>query len=97
MRELHDRLTERYPCISVDESGPWSDGPLINNFGYNIAVIGLSHSRAHEVVPFIIEAASAMGLSVLDDQDGSLIRPGQAHVIKRDASPAKWWQVWKRR
>ena len=42
MRELYDRLTARHPCITVDANGPWSDGPLINNFGETMAILGIA-------------------------------------------------------
>lgn len=70
-QELHDKLTEKYPCMcsvpddEVDDV-VWSDGPLINNFGHRVAVIGMSYSRVDEVLPFIISAANGMGLSVFD-------------------------------
>lgn len=74
--ELHRRLTARYPCICDDDAGPWSDGPLINNFGQEIATLGISYSRVAEVLPFLIETALAMGFSVVDGQDDKIHRPG---------------------
>ena len=43
-QEFHDRLTERYPCLSTlpdqdIDDGIWSDGPMWNNFGH--------HSKFH--------------------------------------------------
>jgi hypothetical protein len=69
--ELHDRLTERYPCMCavpeelIDDT-VWSDGPLINNFGHRVAVLGMSYSRVEEVLPFLVESANALGLTVFD-------------------------------
>ena len=46
-KELHDRLTRRYPCICtlsddrVDDDGVSSDGPLWNDFGHRAAVLGM--------------------------------------------------------
>jgi hypothetical protein len=70
-RALHDRLTARYPCLSslpddqIDD-GVWSDGPLWNNFSKRAAVLGISYSRVEEVLPFVIDTATALGLSVFD-------------------------------
>src|SRR5690348_4248563 len=62
-KELHDRLTARYPCMcavpedQIDDT-VWSDGPLINNFLHRAAVLGMSHSRVDEVLPFLVETAN---------------------------------------
>ena len=69
MRQLYDRLTARYQCITEDSNGPWSDGPLVNNFGQRSATLGISFSRVGEVLPFLVETATAMGFWVLDAQD----------------------------
>lgn len=103
MRELHDRVTARYPCITVDDSGPWSDGPLINNFGRDIATVGISYSRVGEVLPFLIRAANEMGFWVLDGQDEVLHLPDGARrpslaSLGIDVSPRRerrWWHFWK--
>jgi hypothetical protein len=78
-RVLHDQLTARYPCLcslSDDEidDGVWSDGPLINNFGCQVANLGISYSRVDEVLPFLIETANALDLAVLDAQSGYIHR-----------------------
>ena len=70
-RTLHDQLTARYPCLcslSDDEvdDGVWSDGPLWNNFGERAAILGLSYSHAEEVLPFIIDSSTKLGLCVFD-------------------------------
>lgn len=70
-RELHDRLTARFPCLSslpddqIDD-GAWSDGPLWNNFGHRAAVLGMSYSRVDDVLPFLIETANSLNLAVFD-------------------------------
>jgi hypothetical protein len=70
-RMLHDRLVERYPCISslpddeIDE-GVWSNGPLWNNFGHRAAVLAISYSRVGEVLPFVVQSATTLGLAVFD-------------------------------
>jgi hypothetical protein len=60
--ELHRRLTSRYPCICDDDSGPWSVGPLINNCGQQRPCVGVSYSRVEEVLPFLVETTTEMGL-----------------------------------
>ena len=99
MAELHRRLTVRYPCIVDDSEGPWSDGPLINNFGQSLATLGISFSRVGEVLPFVIQEATSMGFWVLDQQDdaahlpeGVVFRPeSQSHMV----TGKPWWQFWK--
>lgn len=71
---LHKRLTERYPCMCDDDGAPWADGPLIDNFGSELAVLGVVSSEAAAVVPFVIESATAMGLTVFDSQEGTIHR-----------------------
>jgi hypothetical protein len=82
-RELHDALTARYPCICtlpddrVDE-GVWSDGPLWNNFGSRVAVLGITWSRVEEVLPFLIQTANSLGLTVFDWGGPAIYRPRPA-------------------
>jgi hypothetical protein len=70
--ELYGRLTSKYPCICtlsddrVDDDGVWSDGPLWNDFGHRSAVLGIVWSRVDEVLPFLLETANALGLTVFD-------------------------------
>jgi hypothetical protein len=70
-QELHDRLTARYPCMcsvpddQIDDT-VWSDGPLINDFGHRAAVLGMSYSRVEEVLPFLVETSTGLGLAVFD-------------------------------
>jgi hypothetical protein len=81
-RTLHDRLTARYPCIcslpeeNVDE-GVWSDGPLWNNFGHRVAVLGMVFSRAGEALPFLVDTANELGLTVFDWAGPSIYRPAR--------------------
>lgn len=80
-RQLHDQLTARYPCIctipddKVDEEGVWSDGPLWNDFGHKAAVLGVIYSRADEVLPFLIDTATRLGLTVFDWGGPTIYRP----------------------
>jgi hypothetical protein len=77
---LHDRLTAKFPCMSmlpddqVDDA-VWSDGPLINNFQHKAAVLGMSYSRVEEVLPFLIKTANDMGLAVFDWGTETIHRP----------------------
>src|SRR6478672_9789771 len=60
-----DRLTARYPCMcdlpddEVDD-GVWSDGPLRDNAGHRVTVLGISN-RLDEVLPFVIATANDLG------------------------------------
>ena len=80
-KELHDRLTRRYPCICtlsderVDDDGVWSDGPLWNDFGHRAAVLGMVYSRVEEVLPFLVETANKLRLVVFDWAGPSIYRP----------------------
>lgn len=82
-QELHDRLTARYPCMcavpddEIDDT-VWSDGPLINNFQHRAAVLGMAFSRVEEVLPFLIETATALGLVVFDWATKTISRPAPA-------------------
>lgn len=98
MRELHRRLTARFPCIVDDSDGPWSDGPLINNFGQRAATLGISFSRVEEVLPFLIATALDMGSWVLDAQDEAVHLPGgvvlRAGATVEQKSGRPWWRFW---
>ena len=91
---LIDRLTARYPCIcdlpddQVDD-GAWTDGPLRNNAGPVVTVLGLASGRVQEVLPFVVETAGQLGLVVFDEQEGRIYRPGRAAAGKRP-----WWKFW---
>jgi hypothetical protein len=101
MRALHDRVTARYPCITKDpDHGPWSDGPLINNFGQQTATLGLSFSRVDEVLPFLVTTATGMGFWVLDTQEACAHLPGGVTIqpggpTRPRSSGKGWWQFWK--
>lgn len=80
---LHDVLTAVYPCMSRYPDGdppldecPWSDGPLIDNVGSQMAVFGL-HGRAQLAIAarFVVDAATMLGLTALDPQVGKIYRP----------------------
>ena len=99
MLELHRRLTAQHPCIMDDPDGPWSDGPLINNFGQRAATLGISFSRLAKVLPFLIATATKMGFWVFDAQDEAVHLPGGAtlrpRALPRRSSGKAWWQFWK--
>jgi hypothetical protein len=98
--ELLSRLTARYRCIcdlpddEVDE-GVWSDGPLRNNLGHRASVLGMVNSRVHEVLPFLIEEASSLGLVVFDWATETIHRPGlpQPGRAARAASAREGWRL----
>jgi hypothetical protein len=74
------RLTSRYPCIcdlpdeQVDD-GVWCSGPLRQPSYTRATVLGLIYPRVDEVLPFVIETATALGLTVFDWQSGEIHRP----------------------
>ncbi len=79
-RELHGRLTARYPCIcnlpdDEIDNGAWSDGPLINNFGHRAAVLGIAYPSVAEVLPFLVETANALRMVVFDWATNTIYRP----------------------
>lgn len=79
-KQLHDELTARFPCIwtlrddEVDDS-LWAEGPIWNNFGHRAAVLAMVHSQAHEGLPFIVERANQLGLTVFDWAGPTIHRP----------------------
>ena len=94
--KLHADLTARFPCICdlpddrVDD-GVWSDGPLRDNFGHEVAELGIIFSRVEDVLPFVIETANRLGLTVFDRQTDQIHRPGQSARTRKSKS---WWQFW---
>ena len=76
---LYDQLVARYPCICTladdDDSGVWSDGPLIDNFEHGVAVIGIRYDHVDKVLPFLVRTATDLGFVVFDDQNGKIHRP----------------------
>jgi hypothetical protein len=79
-RRLHDQIVARYPCLSMlsDEAAEdcvWSSGPLWSEFGPAAVVLPIRHSRADEVVPFVVETARSLGLTVFDWTTRHVHRP----------------------
>jgi hypothetical protein len=95
--KLYEELTHRFPCICdlpderVDD-GVWSDGPLRNNFGREYAQLAMVFSRVDEVLPFLIDSATRLGLTVFDPQTDHIHRPGASSPA---ATAKSWWQFWK--
>jgi hypothetical protein len=76
---LLKKLMKRYPCICddpVDDEAEliWSDGPLLNNAGKNVTVLGLS-SCIEEAIPYIVKVANKSGFVVFDEQEEKIYRP----------------------
>ncbi len=79
--ELIERLTARYPCIYdlgddvLGEEGVWSDGPLLKNIYMKVPVLGIVSTQVDEVLPFLIETAKVLNLSVFDWATETIHRP----------------------
>ena len=73
MLALYEVLIEKYPCITEDagHASPWSDGPLLGNFGTEIATLGFSDID-DEIFDFVVESAHRFGLVVADPQEGDI-------------------------
>ncbi|UOD31503.1 hypothetical protein INH39_07350 [Massilia violaceinigra] len=77
---LHDIITSVYPCLSsyadddmaIDEC-PWSDGPLIDNFGEQSGSLGIVDSPDFiSIRGFVNNIATELGINVLDEQMGKI-------------------------
>jgi hypothetical protein len=82
LQQLHDALVARYPCLSSYADGdpekdncPWADGPLINNFASELGMVSIKFPRVDEVLPFAVESALALGITVMDGQEEKIYRP----------------------
>lgn len=78
--ELIDQLTARYACISDPtcthpDDGPWCSEPMRQKSYNRATVLGLIFSRVDEVLPFVIETATSIGLTIVDWQTGKVHRP----------------------
>lgn len=76
---LAGQLTAKYPCLCSAEAEvlpqdelAWSDGPLNGRTESAVYSIGLNVSMLDEVLPFVVETAKALGLSVMDEQAGQV-------------------------
>ena len=52
-----------------------SDGPLRNNIYLNAPVIGIAYGKVEEVLPFVIEVANKLGLTLFDWGTETIYRP----------------------
>lgn len=98
---LHDVLTAVYPCLSryrddgpaLDDC-PWSDGPLLDDVGSQVASFGLSGGpNLESVARYVVQAAAMLGLSALDPQTGQIRRPdpeepGAKYFVTASGVPA---------
>jgi hypothetical protein len=80
LQSLYDAVTLRYPCLSElsdedSENGVWSSAPLWGDFGRHAAVLAIQFPHAEAVVPFVVETARSLGLTVLDWQAKLVHRP----------------------
>ena len=69
-----------YPCIcDVDEEDiddcVWSDGPLINNFSKEVAVLGVTYSAAGEFGSDIFDIILGNGFVILDYNSETVYQP----------------------
>jgi hypothetical protein len=98
MLELYGRLVARYPCITEDPSSPWSDGPLIYDFGDKLTTVGVVTSRIEDALPVIIETATDMGFTVFDPGDEAIHRPkgwqAPVETNREGTSKKPWWMFW---
>jgi len=84
LEKLHSQLTNEYPCLSSYEDNdakiedcPWADGPMINNFAHDMGSLAIIFEAVDDVVPFVIDEALALGISVADPQKWEIIRPAK--------------------
>jgi len=96
---LHGVLTAKYPCLSsyalndpAEEDCPWADGPMLGNFAHDMGMLAISFRRADELLPFIVEAANALGITVADGQSERIYRPKSGGP---DSTSKPWWAVWR--
>lgn len=84
---LAGRLVARYPCITTDPDGVWSDGPLDGKTEERAYVLGISDRHA-QVVAFVVECAGKLGLTVFDMQAGCAWLPSGQLLETGAAAPA---------
>ena len=97
LRAFYEAITRRYPCLSMlsdedGESGVWSSAPLWGEFGTRAAVLPVQFPRADEVVPFVVEMARSLGLTVFDWQTKLVLRADGIEGLEltsEDVAPLK--------
>ena len=82
LAQLVDVLLSEYPCLTSYADGdpekdncPWADGPMINNFAGEMGMVAIKFSRVEAVLPFVVESALALGITVMDGQTEAIHRP----------------------
>jgi len=101
--DLIEKLKAKFPCIcdlpdeEVD-NGVWSDGPLSNNAGKDLATLGIRFSQVSNVMPFLIKIANDNGFVVFDSQTAIISRPTiTASVNKKiDDNQPKAKSFWRK-
>ncbi|MFQ3223840.1 MAG: hypothetical protein ACI8Z5_000079 [Lentimonas sp.] len=79
-QRLHDALVERFPCLSSlpeheRDDAAWVEGPLIQGFSHDLAIVAFHFTRVEDVMPFVVEAALKLGCTVFDLQGMNVYRP----------------------
>jgi hypothetical protein len=96
---LYQQVVARFPCITENPEGPWSDGPLIENFKYPVTILGISFSRVEEVLPWLVATVNAAGFILYDPQEDAIYRPdgSRSQVLPQEEptdSAKPWWRFW---
>lgn len=87
LKSFRDAALRLFPCLTsygkadpAIEDCPWADGPLGDNFkgGYGTVSIARRHG---EVIPHLLRIASDLGVTVADEQNGSVHRPQAYQVV----------------
>ena len=78
--KLIDQITARHPCISSLredqlETSVWADGPLLDNLMDDVAILTIVPGKVQAVLPYVRDAALALGLAVYDPQSEQVWRP----------------------
>ncbi len=94
--QLHNILTKKYPCLcSYDDddpemdNSPWADGPMIDNFASKMGMLAVVYSKVDEVIPFILESALSLGITVVDGQSEKIYRPLDKSKTQKKQP---WWR-----
>jgi len=97
--KLHNELVVCYPCLSsykdddVEmENCPWADGPMLDNFASEMGMLAIIWNRADELLPFILDKALPLGITVADGQAERIYRPIGGEAIAKVVKP--WWKLW---
>lgn len=72
-----NRLLATWPDIGTPEGrdSPWAAGPMANEASGRVMHFAVVYSRLEEVTPFILEAAEAAGVVLLDQQEEQVLVP----------------------